>query len=275
MTDRRAVFIDFDGTFAQRGVAPPAHGDAVARVRGQGHAVLLSTGRPASIVAPEVAELFDGVITSAGAHVRLGSEVLTDQRFPPALARQAVEVLTAHGVAFVLEAPEALWCSAPSAQRVRARMRPRDGDEAAGLGNGPRDILDALRVREDLAACSVAKISLWGSPVPVEQLASEIGEEVGALPSSLPTEDTASGELHLRAVDKADGMQRVGEQLGIAPAARIAIGDGLNDLGMLRAAGTAVAIAGGHDQVLAAADLVVPGPSQHGILTAFERLGLL
>src|SRR5690625_7746640 len=55
VADRRCVFIDFDGTFAHRGVAPLAHAEAVHRARANGHLVLLCTGRPASIVAPEVA----------------------------------------------------------------------------------------------------------------------------------------------------------------------------------------------------------------------------
>lgn len=275
MTRRRCVFIDFDGTFGVQGVAPLEHGEAVARARRNGHAVLLSTGRCASIVAPEVAALFDGVVSSAGAHLRIGDTVLQDRRFPPALGRRAVEVLLLHGPAFALEAPEALWCSPDSAERITARMSSRPSQVGPGYGNGYRDIVDAVRIPEDLAASSFAKISLWGSPVPVEQLVAEIGEEVGALPNSISQDDTASGEIHLRAVDKADGLRSVADHLGIELSATVAIGDGANDLGMLRAAGTAIAIAGSRSDVRAAADFEVPGPAGHGIVTAFERLGLL
>ncbi len=275
MSDRRCVFIDFDGTFALRGVAPREHGEAVARARRNGHAVLLSTGRCASIVAPEVAALFDGVVSSAGAHLRIGDAVLEDRRFPPALGRRAVEVLQAHGPAFALEAPEALWCSPDSARRISARMTSRPSDARAGYGNGYQDIVDAVRVPDDLAASSFAKISLWGSPVPVEQLAAEIGDQVAALPNSISQDDDASGEIHLRTVDKADGLRAAAAHLGVELPATVAIGDGANDLGMLRSAGTAIAIAGSRPDVLAAADLEVPGPAEHGIVTAFERLGLL
>lgn len=82
MTPRHAVFIDFDGTLAEHGVAPHEHAEAVRAARAAGHAILLCTGRPGSIVAPEVAELFDGVISSAGAHVQVEGEVLRDDRFP-------------------------------------------------------------------------------------------------------------------------------------------------------------------------------------------------
>lgn len=125
MADRRCVFIDFDGTFAHRGVAPRAHAEAVHRARANGHVVLLSTGRPASIVAPEVAALFDGVVASAGGWIRFGDQLLQDLRFPAELGRRAVEVLQRHEIPFSLETPEALLCTPRSARELRARVRPR------------------------------------------------------------------------------------------------------------------------------------------------------
>src|SRR5690625_7458524 len=91
----------------------------------------------------------------------------------------------------------------------------------------------AITLPEDLASRSFAKISVWGSPIRVEQLAAEIGDGVGALPNSL-TGDVSSGELHLASVDKADGMLLAAEHLGFGQPATVGIGDGLNDLGMLR-----------------------------------------
>ena len=273
MAERRCVFIDFDGTFALHGVAPLAHAEAVRQARANGHTILLSTGRSISIVAPEVAELFDGVVASAGAWVRVGDRQLTDQRFPEQLGRRAVEVLLRHDVPFVLETPEALLCTPRSAREMRNRVRPPA--PADGVGRGLQDLLDAIVLPEDPASCSFAKISLWGSPRRVEDLAAEIGPEVGALPNSISA-DESSGELHLTSIDKADGMRLVAEHLGLGIEATVGIGDGMNDLGMLRAAGTPIAIDGASAEVVEAAGGVsVPGPGEHGIVTAFERLGLL
>src|SRR5699024_10037965 len=202
---------------------------------------LLCTGRPASIVAPEVAEIFDGTVASAGGWVRVGDHLLQDRRFPEELGRCAVEVLQRHDIPFALETSEALLCTPRSAQEIRARVRPPL--PAEGLGNGLQDLIDAITLPEDLASSSFAKISVWGSPIRVEQLAAEIGDGVGALPNSL-TGDVSSGELHLASVDKADGMLLAAEHLGFGQPATVGIGDGLNDLGMLRAAGTAIGVDG-------------------------------
>lgn len=276
MADRRYVFIDYDGTLAHQGVTPAAHAEAVRRARENGHVILLCTGRSASIIAPEVAALFDGVVASAGGWIRVGEEILEDRRFPVPLGRRAVEVLQSHDVPFVLETPDALVCTPRSAEELRSRVDPAAPAPAAGsLGRGIQDLVEAIAVPEDPVACSFAKISVWGSPVRVEDLAEEIGPEVGALPNSIQDE-ISSGELHLRAVDKADGVRRVAEHLGVDLSATVGIGDGMNDLGMLRAVGTAIAIHGAPRTVLEAAEgETVPGPLEHGIVVAFERLGML
>src|SRR5699024_246587 len=174
---------------------------------------------------------------------------------------------------FSLETPEALLCTPRSARELHARVRPPLPED--GVGNGLQDLLDAISLPEDLATASFAKISLWGSPIRVEQLAAEIGPEVGALPNSI-TDDTSSGELHLRAVDKADGVREVAAHLGMDRASAVGIADGMNVLGMLRVTGTALAVDGAPAAVLEAADGVgVPGPLEHGIVTACERLGML
>ncbi|WP_263310591.1 HAD family hydrolase [Brachybacterium atlanticum] len=272
---RRAAFLDFDGTLAESGVVPRAQAEAVLAARAAGHAILLSTGRPASIVAPDVAALFDGMITSAGGHLRIGEELLRDVRFPAALARRTVELLEAHGAAYALEAPEALWCSASSADRLERRRRGAPVPAAGERGRGFADILEAISVPEDPASVSFAKISVWSSPVPIQQLAAEIGPEVGALPNSISEDGRGSGELHLAEVDKADGLRLAAEHLGVGIEDTVAVGDGPNDLGMLRAAGTGVAIRGSRPEVLAAADMEVAPPSEHGVEEAFARLGML
>lgn len=268
---RRAVFLDVDGTYADRGVVPPGHAAALRRVRDAGHAVLLCTGRPPSVLSA-LSQGFDGVIASAGAHVRIGEQVLRDERFPAALGHRAVEVLLGSGVSFTLEAPEALYCTAAMRPRLEASLR---SFLQGGEGGGARDLIDALEVPDDLRTCSFAKISVWSSPVPVDELAAAIGTEVGALPNSVAPGDAASGELYLRRIDKADGVRMVAQRLGIDMADTVGAGDGMNDVGMLGAVGTAIGIEGAPEDVLSRADLVVPGPQREGLIEAFDQLGLM
>lgn len=106
---RRAVFLDFDGTYAHLTVPPRAHVEAVQAARAAGNLVFLCTGRPRAMVPDGVLDELDGLVGSAGAYANIGEKVLSDIRFPTALADRVVQVLTGHGAAFILEGPERLY----------------------------------------------------------------------------------------------------------------------------------------------------------------------
>lgn len=241
-TGSRVIFLDIDGTLADWGVVPPAHSELIRAARRNGHTVLLCTGRAESRIPADASREVDGIVSSAGARVRLDGTLLEDVRYPSELAARAVEVLRRHDVAFVLEAPDSV----------------RASDSA-----------------EPLDGFAFAKITVQDSAVPIEDLAAEIGPGVRALPNSVDAGAPRSGELQLADVDKADGIRTVLARLGRTPAEVVGAGDGMNDLGMLELAGTAIAIEGSPAPVLALADLVTPGPHRAGLVDAFRRLGLV
>jgi Cof subfamily protein (haloacid dehalogenase superfamily) len=276
VTSRRAIFLDVDGTYADRGVVPDGHVAAVRAARALGHVVLLCTGRPKSMLPPRIlAAGFDGLVAAAGGYVEIDGRVLVDRRFPADLAARVVRLLDAHDVAYVLEAPQALLGRPGVDQRLRELLGQqfRAGDD--GDREGPVDILDVLVMADDLTTASFGKVTAFESPVPVSVLAQELGPQVGALPSSIPGMGGSAGELYLTGVHKAVGIEVVTEHLGIPRRDVIAFGDGLNDLEMLAHAGVGVAIAGADARVIAAADRVAAGPEQEGLATAFRELGLV
>jgi hypothetical protein len=79
-------------------------------------------------------------------------------------------------------------------------------------------------------------------------------------------------ELSAFGVTKAFGLLRVCERLGVSIDATVAVGDGLNDLSMLTAAGRGYAMANGHPDVLAAVDRVLPSNEDEGVATLIEDI---
>lgn len=274
MTGRRAVFLDFDGTYADRGVVPAGHVAAVRAARAAGHRVFLCTGRPKSMLSAHVLDAgFDGLVAAAGGYVEVGERVLLDRRFPAELAARVLTVLDAHDVAYLLEAPDAVDGRPSVEGRLRALLAGHFADPSGR--DGMADILVSLRTSEDLSGASFGKVTIFDSPVAVATLAEAIGPGVGVLPSSIQGMGDSAGELYLVGVHKAAGMEAVVEYLGLERRDVIAFGDGPNDLEMLQYAGVGVAIDGGHPDVIAAADSVTLGPRYEGLVAAFAALGLI
>lgn len=221
-----------------------------------------------------LAEL-DGFVAAAGGYVELDGEVLLDRRFPPDLAARAVTLLDEHKVAYLLEAPEAVYGPPGVDERLVALLRGHLRSSDTPDREGPLDILAALRMSGDLTGASFSKITCFDSAVPMVSIADQLGSEVALLPSSIPDMGESAGELFLSWIHKALGMKTVIEHLGIDREQVIAVGDGLNDIEMLEYAGMAVAIEGSDPRVLAVADHITPGPGQLGLVSGFVELGLI
>lgn len=278
----RAVFLDVDGTYAEHGVVPDAHVQAVRTARRLGHLVFVCTGRPLAMVPGHILDAgFDGVITGAGARVDVGREVLKDERFEPGLASLIVETLDAHNAAYILEAPESLHGRTGVDRRLRQVLGPvfaerpqHDGVLATDV-DPLEDILGPMQYSDDLRSTSFAKVSCFDSPVPLQHLGDVFGPHVGLIPSSLSALGDGAGEIFMTGVHKALGIQAVEAHLGLNRADIIAIGDSSNDLEMLEYAGVGIGVEGGHPAVLAIADRLTAGPGQNGVALAFAELGLL
>jgi Cof subfamily protein (haloacid dehalogenase superfamily) len=79
-------------------------------------------------------------------------------------------------------------------------------------------------------------------------------------------------ELSAFGITKAFGLLRVCERLGVSIDATVAVGDGLNDLSMLTAAGRGYAMANAHRDVLTAVDRILPSNEDEGVATLIEEI---
>lgn len=223
---------------------------------------------------PSVLAEFDGFVASAGGYVDVGGRVLADQRFPPELGRRLVALLDEHDVAYLLEAPDAVYGPVGVDRRLATLLAGHLRSSDTPEREGPRDILDVLQMAPDLSTTSFGKVTYFESPVAGTELIGELGGMVGVLPSSIPDMGDSAGELFLPSVHKAVGIGVAIDHLGIDREQVVAAGDGLNDLEMLQFAAVAVAIEGSDPRVLAVADHVAARPHEQGLAAAFAVLGL-
>ncbi|HEY0755339.1 MAG TPA: Cof-type HAD-IIB family hydrolase [Ktedonobacteraceae bacterium] len=73
-------------------------------------------------------------------------------------------------------------------------------------------------------------------------------------------------------ISKEHGLRLIARDLGIEYQEIVAIGDGHNDIGMLKFAGLGVAMGNAHDEVKSQADYITGSNAEDGVATAIEEL---
>ena len=102
-------------------------------------------------------------------------------------------------------------------------------------------------------------------------------EQLRTMPALFPDMAVTSSiynniEINCRAANKGDALSKLCALLGIDPSASIALGDGTNDISMLKAAGMGVAMANADPATKAAADMLTAGCDESGFAQAVLKL---
>ena len=87
----------------------------------------------------------------------------------------------------------------------------------------------------------------------------------------LPYNGLWAVDFTLAGVDKASGIARVGQILGVNPTNMVAVGDSYNDLPMLEACGFSVAMGNAPPEVKDAAEFVAPSVAEDGLAVAISE----
>jgi len=265
----KVVALDIDGTLLawieDRGatyekINPRVH-DAVHRAHQAGAHVVLSSGRSAHGMT-RIADLLDlphppgeppWVVASNGAVIF---------RYPP-LEVVHEETFDARDVvrAVLAEHPEALV--AVEERGVGYRLnRPFPMGELTG-----EMIVTDL---EEMIAEPVSRVVIRDPDATAEDFLA-LARKLGLQGTNYVVGWTAWLDLSPTGVDKASGLARVCADLGVTAADVLAIGDGRNDIEMLRWAGRGVAMGQAVEEVKAVADDVTATVHYDGVAVELER----
>lgn len=277
--ERRAVFLDVDGTLVNhRGLVPDSARAAVQAARANGHLVFLCTGRSLSALWRSILDIgFDGLVAAAGGYVETGGRVLVHHHVPVDDLRRVTGYFAQRGVEYLLESNDGVFGSPGVRDRIQRILAESiaDDDLLAEVERGFMSFVDRIQVREDPDGLHVNKVSFLGSDVTLDEIRAEFDGAFDVIPSTVPLFGPNSGELSLRGVHKASGIQVLIDHLGIPREHTVAFGDGFNDLEMLEFAGVGVAMGQAPEAVAARADRRTGSPDEDGIRTGFAALGLI
>ncbi|MEH3034375.1 MAG: HAD family hydrolase [Aeromicrobium erythreum] len=253
----RLVALDIDGTVVDNtNSISPAVAEAVAAARAAGLTVVLSTGRgvPGTVEVAQRLGIADGLGVSSN-----GATVFTYDPF------EVVHAVTFDAAPVVRRIVEELPDVMVGVEEVGVGFRvshPFPEGEISG-----RITVEPI---EDLIAEPSTRVVIR-SPEHTAAEFAEVVDGLGLQGTNYFIGYTAWLDLAPEGVSKASGLEQVCTRLGIDPAEVLAVGDGHNDVEMLRWAGRGVAMGQAPAEVREAADDVTGTVEEDGLATELRR----
>lgn len=266
-TNRKIIFFDIDGTIltSRPFSIPKSTVEALKAARAEGHLLFINTGRTYAIIPSYIKELeFDGYVCGCGSQIYMDGQLLHSSTIPNPLCRETIRKLEECRLPAFYECSDRILYNGKSAKI-------------------PEPI---TRMMQDKAIC-VEDLSLYND----EQLASFTFDKFLAIPeetSDVKGFDTFANEyfncfVHAsealeytqNAYSKATGIQFLLDRLGLTLEDSYAIGDGTNDLPMLKYAGTSIAMGNADPAILPYCTYQTTDITDNGIYNALKHFGLI
>lgn len=276
--NRKLIFLDIDGTLISA-MAPPSAlaAKAVREARAHGHRVFLCTGRNMPIIGKDILELgFDGVISSAGAHVEVEGKVLFDSLLPEETIQECLDIFHSHGMFCRIEDGEGIYTD----PQMEALLKSSKADPAnSELIRMQKEIEVGIRMLPyGLYPGKGAYKICFTSPSleAVEETKPYLEDRFDYVVHPYGESTCCfNGEIIRRGVDKGHGMELVCGHYGMDLSDTVAFGDSMNDCEMMKCAGISVAMGNACEGLKEMADLVCGRVEDDGLYYQMKKMGFL
>lgn len=269
---KKLVFLDIDGTLIPRSQKMSEKTiQALRQAHANGHILCICTGRT-FVEMPDATKKFEGIISAAGACVMWKNKVLLAEYLSNEEKKRLTELLEEADAIYTMEGFDDLYMKKENYDSFLKKLQGCDEEERA-----------VLKLFEKTCFCSEAekmekvhKCSYFYAGKDGEWFKERL-KKWGMNVAAFSQGDTRgnSGEITKSAYTKGTAVRYLSEYLGIPIEDTIAIGDSENDLAMLRAAGTGIAMGSALDYVKEAADDVTGSVEEDGVYQAFRKYGLI
>lgn len=266
-SERLLIALDVDGTILLEDESySPGVVDAIADAQRAGHEVMLATGRSwegTRHVLEGLALTPEYVVCSNGAVIL--------RRTGPAGTREYERFHTEQ-----FDATEVLTLLRDHLPSARYMVELPDGRRLYTDDMDEWNVSRADRVPfEDLSAQPVSRVVVV-SEEGTDQDFVDLVSRIGLNEVSYAVGWSAWLDIAPQGVDKATGLEKVRDWLGIDPASVVVIGDGRNDIGMFRWArangGRAIAMGQGPDEVTSEASELTASVTEGGVTAVLKAL---
>lgn len=268
----RMIGLDMDGTLLTTEKELTEHTREVLREAiDRGVVVLPATGRPLTGIPEEVLK-FPGVryaVASNGARIvdLKENRVIYEDLVPYETGRRVLEICSRYDSMLEIYYDGVGYAEEEKLKHLDEYV-PRL-PMARYIASSRRPVADVRAMHEERKAPTDKVQALFRTTEECKKAWKEVEKEIpdieitGALSNNI--------EVNAKGVNKGRGLLILGQLLGIRREEIMAVGDGSNDIAMLREAGLGVAMENATDEVKAAADVITLSNDQEGAAAAIEK----
>lgn len=271
--ETKVVFLDVDGTMVnEKGHIPESAKFAISRAQANGHKMVVCSGRSRFQIYDEILNLgFSGIVGGAGAFVCADGTEIFHAYVDEEHRKSSFDYLESNGFYFCYQANDGIVLNQRSSDGMLKIYR----DAGMSEERMERLVGNMHLTEQPWKNEKIEKIIYYNAPFSIEKVHADMEPYFDAVTISLDGMGDFAGEVGINGINKATGMQHYLSYAGVSRENCIAIGDGPNDLQMMKFAGISVAMGNAREEVKKLADMVTDHIDHDGILKAFEALSLV
>ena len=250
------LFFDIDGTLAIGTNVPASAAEAIARTRKKGNLVFICTGRPRTYAEAHFGAYADGFVCCNGRLATRGDDIVLDKHVSRETVDEILAILDSFDIGYAFFGVDGLYYGGNErfrhiAEEVHGELGSLDEALEEGLDLFSYDIFFREIADRDRIAEALTGISLVN-----------------------PHGPHPSADLTITGYGKGDAVVDISKNLGVPIEDVYAFGDGVNDISMLEAAGTGIALGNALPEVKEVADYITTDIDQDGVANAIAHFGL-
>lgn len=276
--NHKLLFIDIDGTLFdhEKDGIPESAKEAILSAKSKGHKIFLSTGRPYADIDKEILDFpLDGMIVSCGAVVYVENKPIYCKTYPQKELINLIQFMLNHDIGFSLDGIRKNYLSEEAFNCLSGLMFKNNEDSELSRAMMAKNNCFTFEEMKEEDLKEVVKISIFTkNKESCEKLFQRIPESLVGFMYKNNHLDLYNGEISIKGITKATGLKQIANYLNIPTEDTIAIGDSLNDLDILQAAGLSICMGNGANECKKVADFTTKHISDDGLAYALKHFNL-
>lgn len=258
----KVLFFDIDGTLTDThgGVLeiPAGAKKKMKQLQKEGCLLFIASGRPYAFIPKALSDFgFDGMVLCNGAHVELEGKFIYHQPTDEIKMRRLIDLLEENNYEYIIETSRGAYLDSRYKGLEKFFISCNINEDYLLTDFNKEDVIpDCLKLEASVPEESRSKIE--------QIIQKDFNYDMHGTDNAF--------EIYSNIISKATGVHKVIEYLNLDIKDSYAFGDGLNDLEMIKAVGTGVAMGNAVDELKEISDMVCDTIHNNGLEKALNSL---